>query len=281
MPVSTVNTKGKVLIILSGSDHLELCSGKDQPTGFFLCELAKPLFKLLEEGYEPVTFTAHLSKNPSPHKPFHPFHRNKFANPTGSRPAKDPLSDSLVFFLGSTKERNRENTLINSMSVESNLANPLKFSSITDADLQFYRGVFVPGGHAPMEDLYDDKELGRILLHFHNRNKTTGAICHGPVALLSTRTVVQPGGEFPYKGYNLSAYSNTEETMNEVMFGSKLKFKLCDELMKEGATICDTFPMGSKVTVDRELVTGQGPTSAGAFGDAFVEHLNKASAIAA
>lgn len=258
MVVSTVNTKGKVLVILSGSDHLELCSGKDQPTGFFLCELAKPLFKLLEEGYEPV-----------------------FANPTGERPVKDPLSDSLVFFLGNTKEREREQKLIDSMAVESNLSNPVKFSDITDEQLQSFRGVFVPGGHAPMEDLYDDKELGRILLHFHNRNKTTGAICHGPVALLSTRAVIPPGSAFPYAGYNLSAYSNAEEMMNEVMFRDKLKFKLCDELQKEGATICDTFPMGSKVTVDRELVTGQGPTSAGAFGDAFVEHLNKASAIAA
>ena len=105
-----------------------------------------------------------------------------------------------------------------------------------------------------MEDLYDDKELGRILLHFHLRQKSTGAICHGPVALLSTRTVVGPGESFPYKGYNVTAYSDLEEKVNEVMFGSRLKFKVVDELEKEGVRICDTFPMGRKVTVDRELV---------------------------
>ncbi|KAJ3056553.1 hypothetical protein HK097_006186 [Rhizophlyctis rosea] len=258
MSTTTASNKGKVLVILSGSDHLELGNGKDQPTGFFLCELAQPLAKLLEEGYEPV-----------------------FANPTGKKPIQDPLSDSLLFFLGNTKEREREHKLINSMSVSSNLSNPIPFASITDDQLHCFKGVFVPGGHAPMEDLFDDKELGRILLHFHARQKTTGAICHGPVALLSTRAAVKPGEKFPYAGYNVTAYSDTEEKLNEVMFGSQLKFKVVDELQKEGATICDTFPMGSKVTVDRELVTGQGPTSAAAFADAFVKHLNKGSAVAA
>lgn len=127
-----------------------------------------------------------------------------------------------------------------------------------------------------MVDLHDDKDLGRILMHFHDRKKPTGAICHGPAALLSTRSFV--GQEFPYKGYKAVAYSNTEDALNETMWWGTLKFKLVDELEKAGITMQEGLPMGSHVIVHEELVTGQNPSSAGTFGDAFVKKLNEAVA---
>jgi len=42
-------------------------------------------------------------------------------------------------------------------------------------------------GHAPLEDLKDDKGLGRILLHFHRAQRPTAVICHAPIALLSAK----------------------------------------------------------------------------------------------
>lgn len=42
-------------------------------------------------------------------------------------------------------------------------------------------------GHAPLEDLKDDKDLGRILLHFHRAQRPTAIICHAPIALLSAK----------------------------------------------------------------------------------------------
>ncbi|KAJ3278158.1 hypothetical protein HK104_002599 [Borealophlyctis nickersoniae] len=277
LPPST-GTRGKVLIILSGKDFLTLSNEKKQPTGYFLSELADPLMKLLEAGYEPV-----------------------FANPDGSWPVQDPMSSYLIWFLGNYKERERERALIESMKVEANFASPRRFADITEVELERFSGVFVPGGHAPMEDLHDDKDLGRILLHFHNRQKPTGKaadtplygvsiisipltpftltpalVCHGPVALLSTRTC----GTFPYTGYQVTAYSDAEEKLNEVMFGANLKFKLADELEKAGMKLNNTFPMGSKISVDRELITGQNPSSAGAVGKALVEKLNQAARVA-
>jgi putative intracellular protease/amidase len=42
---------------------------------------------------------------------------------------------------------------------------------------------YVPGGHAPMQDLLADPALGRLLRAFHAEGKTTALVCHGPIAL--------------------------------------------------------------------------------------------------
>ena len=47
-------------------------------------------------------------------------------------------------------------------------------------------------GHAPLEDLKLNKDLGRILLHFHAAQRPTAIICHAPIALLSAHAV-RPG----------------------------------------------------------------------------------------
>lgn len=241
--------KGKVLVVLSSEDHLTLASGKDQPTGFFLPELVKPVVRLIDAGYHPV-----------------------FANPKGNAPATDPLSETLPVFLFNFLERNREQAFVEKLRKDASLDRPLKLTDVTDADLESYKGLLVPGGHAPMQDLHDDKELGRILKHFHDRSKPTAALCHGPIALLSTRTV----GPFLYNGYKVSCYSDREESANEVMFRSKLNFKVQSELEKAGAKVeVNPIPMGTKVVVDRELVTAQGFTSAAEFGDKFLELVIK------
>jgi len=249
---TALHARKKILVILSGTDHVTLENGKEQKTGYFLPELATPLLKLLERGYEAV-----------------------FANPNGSWPVQDPISSLLIWYLGNYKQRDREREVIEKMKVESNFAHPKRFAELGEKELDDFVGVFIPGGHAPMEDLKDDKQLGRILLHFHNRNKPTGAICHGPIALLST---LHSAPSFPYSSYTITAYSNTEDKLNETMWGSKLQYKIVDELQKAGAKIEDTIvPMGAKVSVDRELVTGQNPSSASSFGDAFVEKLKTAA----
>lgn len=40
-----------------------------------------------------------------------------------------------------------------------------------------------------MEDLKADKDLGRILRHFHTKQRPTAVICHAPIALLSAQQV--------------------------------------------------------------------------------------------
>lgn len=232
---------------------INLANGKSQETGFFLIELAKPLMKLLKAGYEPT-----------------------FANPTGQAAHMDPMSDSRIWFMPSLtpgEELERERQLIEQMRVEHNFSNPRKFSDISDAELEQFSGIFLPGGHAPMTDLWSDAELGRILLHFHNRAKPTGMLCHSPIALLST---LQAAKDQPwaYKGYHMTCYSDAEEKLNETMWRSNLQFKAESTLRENGAVMEEALPLMPKVTVDRELVTAQGPTSADKFGDEFVKVLD-------
>jgi putative intracellular protease/amidase len=245
------SAKGKILVGMSSADYIRTSDNKEHATGFFLKELGRPLIKLLEAGYNV-----------------------EFANPQGNAPALDPLSDTKMWFpLSLGAEKDREKQLLERLGVENNFKNPRRFADITDQELGRYAGVFLPGGHAPMTDLWNDKDLGRILLHFHNQAKPTGIICHAPVALLST-TLVQPK-PWPYAGYQMTCYSNAEEKLNEVLWRSSLQFKAEDALRNSGAIMKEALPMMPNVVEDRELITGQGPTSADRLGEALVAALDK------
>jgi putative intracellular protease/amidase len=247
-------TPKKVLIVLSDAHSFPLYNtGSDgatvsQESGYFLMELAKPLQKILDAGYE-VTF----------------------ASPEGKEPQPDPLSVSLLAFAGNIYERQREQDLIERMKRENGFASPRKFADISDDELKGYAGVFIPGGHAPLADLGDNPELGRILLHFHQENKPTSALCHGPMAFLSTK--YGPSKEFAYKGYKLTAWSDTEEKLMETIFRGEIQ-KVAATLQENGADMQEGVAksLGS-ITVDREVVTGDNPLSANAIGDKFLEMM--------
>ena len=60
-----------------------------------------------------------------------------------------------------------------------------------------------------------------------------------------------------------------------------MKLKAChchvqaeDLLRENGAIMKEAYPMMPKVTVDREVITAQQPSSAFAFGEAFVKALS-------
>lgn len=255
----------KVLIVLSDAHAFALRKSDgtvvEEETGFFLSELAKPLTRLLDAGYD-VTF----------------------ASPQGKQPNIDPLSRSTpLAFLGMWWQKAKEEKLIKQMELENNLLAPRPFASISDKELDAFAGVFIPGGHAPLTDLGADPELGRILSHFHSRAKPTGAscvsvavvthtrdaavICHGPYALLSTKP-------FAYKGYKIISWSDTEEKLVETLKGGEIE-KVQSALANAGAEMIDT--VGAKtgaISVDRELVSGANPMAAPALGDKFVEMLN-------
>ncbi|KAB8230925.1 type 1 glutamine amidotransferase domain-containing protein [Aspergillus alliaceus] len=247
----------KVLIILSDANSFPLkkTHGQDagqtvdQPSGFFLMELAKPLQKLLDAGYE-VTF----------------------ASPKGQEPTPDPNSESLLAFAGNFYERRRENELIERMKRENGFSRPRTFSSISDEELDSFAGVFIPGGHAPLRDLGADRDLGRVLRHFHAKSRPTAAICHGPFAFLSTK--LAGDGSFAYKGYKITSWSDAEERMMEMMLAGEIE-KVESDLRNEGAIMIEGAKekIGS-ITVDRELVTGANPMAANALGDQFLEMMS-------
>jgi len=244
----------KILIIMSDADSFPLYNtGNDsktvsQPSGYFVMELVKPLQKFLDAGYE-VTF----------------------ASPEGKEPSPDPLSTSLAAFAGNFYERRKELDLIERMKKENGFSRPRKFSDISDDELKGYGAIFIPGGHAPLSDLGDNSELGRILSHFHQNQKLTGALCHGPWALLSTK--YGPQKEFAYKGYRITSWSDAEEKFMEVIFRGEVD-KVEGTLRAEGADMQEGIAKSlSYITVDRELVTGDNPMSANEIGDKMLEML--------
>ncbi|KAJ5814780.1 class I glutamine amidotransferase-like protein [Penicillium riverlandense] len=247
----------KILIVLSDAHSIRLkkTSGSDQnkiveqPSGFFLQELAKPLQKLLDSGHE-VTF----------------------ASPKGQQPTPDPNSESLLAYAGNFYERRREEELIDRMKRENGFNRPRPFSTISDDELATFAGVFIPGGHAPLEDLGADPELGRILRYFHQENKPTAAICHGPYALLSTKAA--GNGSFVYDGYQITCWSDAEEKMMETLWGGEVE-KVESALRDSGAVMVEGAreKIGG-TTLHRELITGGNPLAANELGDRFLAMIS-------
>lgn len=153
------------------------------------------------------------------------------------------------------------------------LDSPHALEDLSEAKLQRFVGVFVPGGHAPMQDLHADPALGRVLAHFHAAGKPTAALCHGPAALLSAPTV---DGQWTYAGYRMTGFPRYTERALE-LFGAidgHVPFYLDEALTQAGAAYTTTFPpVIPRVIRDRELVTGQDPYAADRLGAKFVHML--------
>jgi putative intracellular protease/amidase len=100
-------------------------------------------------------------------------------------------------------------------------------------------------------------------------------ICHGPYALLSTK--VAPGSTgFAYEGYKITAWSDEEEKLVEVLKGGEIE-KVQGTLREAGAVMTEGIaPKVGYITVDRELISGANPLAAASLGDKLVEMMAKA-----
>ncbi|KAF2439281.1 ThiJ/PfpI family protein [Karstenula rhodostoma CBS 690.94] len=229
----------------TGSDNKTI----SQPSGYFLMELAKPLQTLLDAGFEPT-----------------------FASPLGKEPTPDPLSASLAAFAGNFFEKKRELDLVEKMKRENGFSRPRKFAEIGDEELDGFAGVFIPGGHAPLADLGEDADLGRLLAHFHAAKKPTAAICHGPWAFLSTKCTGNK--EFAYKGYKITSWSDAEEKFMETAVFRGEVDKVESKLREEGAEMVEGVSKSlGWITEDREVVSAANPMGADALGRRFVEMM--------
>lgn len=114
------------------------------------------------------------------------------------------IKNKLIIWRRSEYEIAKRDLETEKLGARGSLHTPFRFDQLSDKDLNQYDALYIPGGHAPLmvrsfiltdlmenllflKDLTNNPELGRIILHFHNNSKPTGIICHGPVALMSTR----------------------------------------------------------------------------------------------
>lgn len=172
----------------------------------------------------------------------------------------------------------------------SDLRAPQKLSAVVAGGLDGFDGVFFPGGHAPMEDLCKDASVAAVLRHCHEAGKPTAAICHGPIALVSTakdpaallaaleRNEAAPAAKaaagWPYAGYRMTIFSTVEEKQAEAAaLGGEVRFYPDEALRTAGGIVEVAAPNRSQVVHDRELITGQNPASDEAFAKALLQAL--------
>jgi putative intracellular protease/amidase len=228
-----------VLVVLTGADTWTLADGTRHPTGFWAEELVEPMGVFGDAGVD-VTV----------------------ATPGGVSPTVDDASLSPDGAGGDERAAELRSELD---SLSDLLAAPAALEAISPEE---YDGVFVPGGHGPMEDLARSEDLGRLLTMMLDDDKVIAAVCHGPAALLSAE---REDGSWAFAGRDISAFSNEEETQAGLASGAP--WLLEDRLRESGGNVTTGSAWRPFSVVDRNLVTGQNPRSSREVAQKMVDRL--------
>src|SRR5262249_36844055 len=123
----------KVLFVVTATSFWTLKDGTRHPTGYWAEEFAAPYSALSRAGHEIVVATPGAVRS--------------FVDVMSVRPSMDgseEIGSELEEVLRSAEELRR----------------PIE---LADVRLDDYDGSYYPGGHGPMEDLWQDADSGRLL----------------------------------------------------------------------------------------------------------------------
>ena len=265
-------TKGTVLVVGSNATRIELQGGGSAAVGQYLNETVVPAMALIEAGYAVV-----------------------LATPDGTKPHIDEASDSAQHFGGDEIAHARARSFY---ADDPSMNQVRTLRSVVGEGLDGYAGLFVPGGHAPAVDLMQDANMGTVLRHFHKVGRPTALLCHGPVATTAAmprarefRAALIAGDKVKasecaqgwiYAGYQMTVFSASEErTAEDNLLHGRLYFTM-PEVLELAAGAVSTNPLDStpNVVVDRELITGQNPTSDHLIAAKLVEALGQVAVTA-
>lgn len=224
----------KVLIVLTS--HVQLGDTR-QKTGFWLEEFASPYYLLRDEG---VGIT--------------------LASPLGGHPPIDPKSQLSEAQTDDTERFN------NDKIVAKELANTFKLSEMKEED---FDGLFYPGGHGPLWDLYNDSDSIRLIEDFISAGKPVAAVCHAPAVLLKAK---DQNGEPLIKDKQVTGFSNSEEAA--VGLSDVVPYLLEDQLIQAGGVYQKVEDWNPLVIVDELIITGQNPASSSAVAKALLKKLS-------
>jgi putative intracellular protease/amidase len=135
-------------------------------------------------------------------------------------------------------------------------------------DLDDYAAVYYPGGHGPMEDLAVDRTSGRLLTDALASGKPLAVVCHSPAALLAA---TDDDGVNAFADYRVTAFTNAEET--QAGLADKAAWLLETRLTEAGLDVRTAEPWAPHVIVDRNLYTGQNPSSSAPLAAEIVKKL--------
>ena len=265
-------TKGTVLVVGSNATRIELQGGGWAEIGQYLNETVVPVMGLIDAGYAV-----------------------EFATPDGTKPHIDDASESPEHFGGDEAAF----ALAKSFYADHPSMNEVhSLASVIARGLDMYAGVFVPGGHAPVVDLMQDADMGVILRHFHQAEKTTALLCHAPVATVAAMptasefraamiagdkaTAADAAKGWIYAGYKMTVFSSGEEKAAEdSLLHGKLTFHMPEALQLAGAQVTtNPVNLAPNLVADRELITGQNPASDHLITAKLIEALDRSLALA-
>ncbi|MFE7330959.1 type 1 glutamine amidotransferase domain-containing protein [Streptomyces sp. NPDC057565] len=229
----------KILMVISAATSLKLADGSTHPTGYWAEEVAAS-HKVLKAAGADVDI----------------------ATPAGARPTVDALSLSEQ---GGVSEADAEEFRTYLAGIAEELSTPLVLSEVTVGD---YDAIYIPGGHAPMADLVQDADLGRLLNEADAQGKTVAALCHGAAGLLSATA---DDGSFTFAGRALTSFTDEEESQGGL--GENAPFLVENRLRAEGAVLQTGAAWSNTVVVDGNLITGQNPQSSTSTADAVLKTL--------
>ncbi|CAM5735333.1 type 1 glutamine amidotransferase domain-containing protein [Streptomyces microflavus] len=229
----------KILMVISAATTLQLADGSTHPTGYWAEEVAASHRVLKAAGVEVDV-----------------------ATPGGAKPSVDALSLSEQ---GGVSPADAEEFQTYLAGIAGELATPLALSDVSVGD---YDAVYIPGGHAPMADLAEDADLGRLLNDADEQSKTVAALCHGVAGLLSAS---KADGSFTFAGRTLTSFTDEEEFQGGL--GENTPFFVESRLRDRGAVPRTGAAWSNTVVIDGNLITGQNPQSSTATAHAVLKAL--------
>ncbi|WP_417876855.1 type 1 glutamine amidotransferase domain-containing protein [Winogradskyella sediminis] len=142
--------------------------------------------------------------------------------------------------------------------------------ALEDVESNAYKAIYFVGGKGAMFDFPDNKHIQRMVQDFQKANKIIGAVCHGPAAL--TKVTLDNGEPF-VKYRTVSGFTNAEELLLIPDADSIFPFLLQDKLIAQGAVFNEGNMYLEKISVDKNLVTGQNPWSVWALAENMIQQL--------
>lgn len=171
-----------LLVVLSGATRWTQQDGSQRPTGFWAEEFVEPHKAFTAAGIELTVVT--------------PGGRPAVVDEGSLSPQSNNGDEEKVAELRAYLE-----------NVKDLLASP---GRLEDVDPAGFDGVFIPGGHGPMQDLAVNEDVARVLQALlPDRSKVVAGLCHGPAAFLPAG---DEEGKWLFKGRRLTAFTDEEET---------------------------------------------------------------------
>ncbi|MET0272433.1 MAG: type 1 glutamine amidotransferase domain-containing protein [Phenylobacterium sp.] len=228
----------KILIVLSAADTWTRADGSKYESGVWAEE-----FVVMDEAFVAAGCVVDI------------------ATPGGVRPTIDPHSMNPAV-VGQAQVDHFRAYLDR---IAPRLAHPLVLAAVAAGD---YDAIVIPGGHGPVEDLYKDPDMGRILVAADHDGTIIAPVCHGQAALLAAK---DDGGGWLFAGRRMTSFSDEEEV--ELGTADNAPWLLADTLRKAGARYEKGPNWAAFVVRDGNLLSGQNPASSAPLAEAVLAAL--------